>query len=115
MKDLAISDFVAEGLIAETMAERYFTSFFSGCDRFVPIFDQSDTYNSIRSRSSFLFSCICAIGCAATPGALAESRVLIARLKRWLTTVVLNPKAHTLETVQALLVCRTTFMRRLLC
>ena len=104
MKDLAIPDFVAEGLITEAIAEHYFSTFFSGCDRFVPIFDHSDTFLSVRGRSSLLFNAICTIGCSVLPDTILESRRLNARLKRWLTTVILSPKAHNLETVQALLV-----------
>lgn len=99
-----ITDFVTEGTLSEDEATECFKSFFRGCDRYVPIFDATDTLPSIRSRSSLLLNTICAIGCSVAENVTTDSRSLHARLKRSLATVILSPNTHSLETVQALLV-----------
>lgn len=104
LKQITIHDFIAEGILTEAQAVSYFTSFFRGCDRFVPIFDPSDSFPSVRTRSSLLLNAICAVGCGVTPDASVDDRFLQMRLKRWLTIVILSPQARALETVQALLV-----------
>lgn len=102
--EVAITDFVTDGLLSESQAVDCFTSFFHGCDRYVPIFDASDNYQSVRSRSSLLLNTICTIGCGVSEIVTLDSRPLHARLKRSLATVILSPHTHSLETVQALLV-----------
>ncbi|KAJ2971552.1 hypothetical protein NQ176_g7633 [Zarea fungicola] len=55
-----LPDFVSIGLLTMEQAEKYFTTFFEGCDHYVPVFDPAyDTMQSIRQRSSFLFATIC--------------------------------------------------------
>lgn len=102
--EVVITDFVAEGVLSESQAMDCFTSFFQGCDRYVPIFDASDSLQSIRSRSSLLLNTICAIGCGVSEIMALDSRSLYARLKRSLATVILSSHTPSLETVQALLV-----------
>lgn len=114
-KEVLVPDFVSEGILDEDHAITYFSSFFRGCDRYVPIFDQSDTFYSVRGRSSILLNAICAIGCGVTAGASVDNRLLYVRLKRWLTIVILSPHVQTLETVQALLVCLLNVQMRDVC
>ncbi|KAF2222381.1 hypothetical protein BDZ85DRAFT_127302 [Elsinoe ampelina] len=100
----SIPDFVTEGIITETQASYYFECFFEGSDRFLPVFDESDTFTSIRARDGLLVDAICPVGCGASRDITMESRTLHVRLKRWLSTVILSPSMHCLEAVQALLV-----------
>lgn len=103
-KEVAVPDFINEGILSEPQALHYFNSFFEGCDRYVPIFDGSDGFAAVRLRSSLLLNAICAVGCGISGDASVDSRILHVRLKRWLTTVILSTHAQSLETVQALLV-----------
>ena len=103
-KEITIPSFVTESLLSEDQTIYYFDAFFRGCDRFVPVFDSTDTYQSIRTRSSFLLNAICAVGCDVSEDTSVDSRTLFVRLKRWLTIVILSSHAQSLETVQALLV-----------
>lgn len=104
-KEVAVPDFIGEGMLSETQAMHYFTCFFEGCDRYVPIFDNStDGFAAVRLRSSLLLNAICAVGCAISVDTLVDSRLLFAQLKRSLTIVILSTHVHSLETVQALLV-----------
>lgn len=110
--ETVIAEFVAEGTLSEEQAYECFTSFFRGCDRYVPIFDATDTFQAVRSRSCLLLNTICAIGCSVSENTAVDSRSLYAQLKRSLAIVILSPNTHSLETVQALLVggslCRMT-------
>lgn len=103
-KEIVVPDFVNEGILSEDQAIFYFNCFFEGCDRYVPIFDLSDTFHSVQTRSSLLLNAICAVGCGISDDNSVDARMLYVRLKRWLTIVILSPHAHALETVQALLV-----------
>lgn len=104
-KAAAVPDFISEGILSEPQAMHYFKCFFEGCDRYVPIFDHSDGFAALRLRSSLLLNAICAVGCGISGDTSVDCRVLHVRLKRWLTTVIMSPHTHSLETVQALLVC----------
>jgi len=103
-KEVSVPDFISEGMLSEPQAMHYFNCFFQGCDRYVPIFDSSDGFAAVRLRSSLLLNAICAVGCGISGDTVVDSRMLHVRLKRWLTTVILSPHNHSLETVQALLV-----------
>lgn len=107
-KDVVVPDFVSEGILTEDQAISYFSCFFRGCDRYVPVFDPSDTFYSIRGRSSILLNAICAVGCGVTIDTAVDNRLLYVRLKRWLTIVILSQHVQTIETVQALLVSHKT-------
>lgn len=102
-----LPDFVTAGLVTIDQAQSYFSTFFQGCDHYVPIFDpQYDTMDGIRSRSSLLFGAICTVGCRVLAGSESNSwRILNFQLKRILNYAVSVPNVATLETVQALLVC----------
>lgn len=99
-------DIVTAGLISLQEAESCFSTFFQGCNQYVPIFDPSyDTMHGIRERSSLLFSAICAVGCRVLSG--TDSRkwhLLNLHIKRALNSVIGTPESARLETVQALLV-----------
>lgn len=99
-----VRDFVQEGLLSQLQAVTCFDAFFRGCNRFVPCFDDHDTFPAIRDRSSLLFNAICAVGCGVSDDLDVDCRMLYAHLKRWLTIVILNSHTASLETVQALLV-----------
>ena len=111
-KEVSVPDFINEGMLSEPQAMHYFNCFFKGCDRYVPIFDSSDGFAAVRLRSSLLLNAICAVGCGISGDAVVDSRMLHVRLKRWLTTVILSPHNHTLETVQALLVSCVHYQAR---
>jgi hypothetical protein len=93
-------------------AESYFNTFFSGCDRYVPVFDPlHDTFESVRYRSTLLFSVICSVGCRVLTGAEShQTRLLGAHAQRMVNIAIAavpgRGLAQTcgLETVQALLV-----------
>ncbi|SPN96633.1 uncharacterized protein DNG_00154 [Cephalotrichum gorgonifer] len=99
-------DFVSMGLFSEVEAESYFNTFFQGCNQYVPVFDpRCDSLHGIRSRSSLLFSTICAVGCRVLNGTDShEWHLLNFHIKRALNSVIGTPESATLETVQALLV-----------
>lgn len=108
IRDRQIPDLVTAGLLSEDTATSCFTTFFSGCDRYVPIFDpHHDTMASIRSRSSLLFCVICTVGYRVLEGTeTREWRRLDLLTKQMLTaaTISSSSKPTTVETVQALLV-----------
>lgn len=103
---LTTPDIVGMGLISLQEAELYYNTFFQGCNQYVPVFDPGhDTMQGIRSRSSLLFSAICAVGCRVLSG--TDSRkwhLLNLHVKRALNSVIGTPESATLETVQSLLV-----------
>ncbi|KAH6677032.1 C6 zinc finger domain-containing protein [Plectosphaerella plurivora] len=104
--ELSVPDFIDVGLITHDEATAYHAAFFSGCDRFVPVFDpQYDTLDSVRARNSLLFAAICSVGCRVVAG--ADSRqwhVLSFHTQRMLNAAITTPGQSSLETVQALLV-----------
>ncbi|KAL2126781.1 hypothetical protein VTI74DRAFT_234 [Chaetomium olivicolor] len=106
-------DPVSAGLITLENAVSYFNTFFSGCDRYVPVFDPLyDTFDSVRHRSTLLFSAICSVGCRVQTGAEShQSRLLGVHIQRMLNVAIAavpgrgsGPQTCGLETVQALLV-----------
>lgn len=101
-----VPDFVSIGLITSEQADRYFSTFFDGCDHYVPVFDPSfDTVQSVRQRSSLLFGAICTVGCCVLYGTESRQwRLLNFHLKRMIGSVMSAPGETTLETIQALLV-----------
>lgn len=101
-----LPDFVASSLITQEQALLYFSTFFQGCDHYVPVFDpEFDTFESVKSRSSVLFGAICTIGCRIQMGADSQQwRLLNFQLKRMLNCSLSVTNNASLETVQALLV-----------
>ncbi|KAF2702978.1 hypothetical protein K504DRAFT_485987 [Pleomassaria siparia CBS 279.74] len=98
---------VENGLITWNQASVWFRSFFCGSHYLVPIFcERTDTFESVSSRSAFLFDAIVSIGCRAEEGfSSAIYRRFQSRLREHLTNALidaLNPP--TLETVQAIAV-----------
>ncbi|KAM0344788.1 hypothetical protein ACHAPU_007163 [Fusarium lateritium] len=86
-------------------SELYFNAFFSGCNRYVPIFDPGyDSMEAIRSRSDLLFTTICSVGCRVLNGTTFRWRALALSTQRMLNAAIVNPAMGSLETVQALLV-----------
>lgn len=114
---LSAPDLVNAGVIPAQDAEAYFRAFFSGCHRFVPVFDPGhDTMDSVRRRSPLLFGSICSIGCRVLSGPDSHHcRLLGFHTQRMLNAAVLAPSPTrasasprgskcSLETIQALLV-----------
>lgn len=104
-------DPITAGLITSEAAESYFGTFFSGCDRYVPVFDPShDTLENVRHRSALLFSAICSVGSRVLTGSESHhSRLLGVHTQRMLNAAIAAPPSRggpqvCLETVQALLV-----------
>ncbi|KAF4956720.1 hypothetical protein FSARC_11488 [Fusarium sarcochroum] len=86
-------------------SELYFNTFFSGCDRYVPVFDlRFDSMQDVRGRSDLLFTTICSVGCRVLHGTSSRWRALALRTQRMLNAAIANPSMGSLETVQALLV-----------
>ncbi|KAF4439014.1 hypothetical protein FACUT_4473 [Fusarium acutatum] len=86
-------------------AQLYFNAFFSGCDRYVPVFDQRfDTIEAIRSQSALLFITICSVGCRVLNGTSSRWRALALQTQRMLNAAIVNPLMGSLETVRAILV-----------
>ncbi|KAF5562343.1 hypothetical protein FNAPI_3239 [Fusarium napiforme] len=86
-------------------AQLYFNAFFSGCDRYVPVFDQRfDTIEAIRSQSPLLYITICSVGCRVLNGTSSRWRALALQTQRMLNAAIVNPLMGSLETVQAILV-----------
>ncbi|KAF5581634.1 hypothetical protein FPCIR_10076 [Fusarium pseudocircinatum] len=86
-------------------AQIYFNAFFSGCDRYVPVFDQRfDTIEAIRTNSALLFITICSVGCRVLNGTSSRWRALALQTQRMLNAAIVNPLMGSLETVQAILV-----------
>ncbi|PNY27836.1 Uncharacterized protein TCAP_02238 [Tolypocladium capitatum] len=101
-----LPDFVDIGLLSPEQAELCFDTFFHGSDRYAPVFDpRHDTAQSVRARSSLLFSAICTVGCRALGGTDSQQwRLLNFHMKRILNAALVMPSMASLETVQALLV-----------
>ncbi len=105
-------DLIGAGLMTVETAESYFSTFFSGCNRYVPVFDPlHDTFGSVRYRSTLLFSVICSVGCRVVTGAEShQTRLLGLHAQRMVNAAVAaapgrgGVQACGLETVQALLV-----------
>lgn len=99
-------DVVVAGLITLDQAYSYFLTFFQGCDRYVPVFDpEYDSVESVRSRSSILFSAICTVGCRALSGTDSQQwRLLNFHLRRTINAAISVPAMLSLETIQALMV-----------
>ncbi|KAK4118268.1 hypothetical protein N657DRAFT_583969 [Parathielavia appendiculata] len=104
-------DPITAGLITREAAESFFGTFFSGCDRYVPVFDPSyDTFDSVRHRSAVLFSAICSVGCRVMTGSESHpTRRLGVHTQRMLNASIAAPPSRggqqaCLETVQAFLV-----------
>ncbi|KAG5793763.1 hypothetical protein H9Q69_007191 [Fusarium xylarioides] len=86
-------------------AQLYFNAFFSGCDRYVPVFDQRfDTIEAIRNNSALLYITICSVGCRVFNGTSSKWRALALQTQRMLNAAIVNPLMGSLETVQAILV-----------
>ncbi|KAF5585069.1 hypothetical protein FPANT_7650 [Fusarium pseudoanthophilum] len=86
-------------------AQLYFNAFFSGCDRYVPVFDQRfDTIEAIQSQSPLLYITICSVGCRVLNGTSSRWRALALQTQRMLNAAIVNPLMGSLETVQAILV-----------
>ncbi|KAL8366852.1 hypothetical protein RB595_008695 [Gaeumannomyces hyphopodioides] len=114
---LSAPDLVNAGVIPTQDAEAYFGAFFSGCHRFVPVFDPGhDTMDSVRRRSPLLFGTICSVGCRVLSGPDSHHcRLLGFHTQRMLNAAVLAPSPTrgsvsppgskcSVETIQALLV-----------
>ncbi|KAL2787880.1 C6 zinc finger domain protein [Aspergillus keveii] len=106
VREEPISDFVSMGMITLEYAVDCFTTFFQGCDRYIPIFDpRFDTFESVRYRSSILLNAICTIGSRVDARAGSQlSDLLQTELKKWINVVIQNETLNCLESVQALLV-----------
>ncbi|KAK4082741.1 uncharacterized protein Triagg1_1631 [Trichoderma aggressivum f. europaeum] len=103
---VTLPDCVDAGLLSIEQAEQYFSIFFQGCDHSVPVFDpRYDSFQSIRARSSLLFSAICTIGCRVVTGTDTQQwHMLDFHVKRMLNCALARPAMASLETIQALLV-----------
>ncbi|KAL4953564.1 C6 zinc finger domain protein [Aspergillus filifer] len=105
VREEPISDFVTKGLITPDYALDCFTTFFQGCDRYIPVFDpRYDTFESVRYRSSILLNAICTIGSRVEKSGSQLSELLQTELKKWINVVIQNETLNCLESVQALLV-----------
>ncbi|CEL09281.1 Putative C6 zinc finger domain protein [Aspergillus calidoustus] len=106
VREEPIADFVSLGMITLEYAVDCFTTFFQGCDRYIPIFDpRYDTFESVRYRSSILLNAICTIGSRVEARAGSQlSDLLQTELKKWINVVIQNETLNCLESVQALLV-----------
>lgn len=55
VREPSATDLICSGLCSEADARTWFTTFFQGCDRFVPVFDPShDTFESVRGDQALL-------------------------------------------------------------
>ena len=103
-------DVVSAGQVLETDARLWFSTFFDGCDRFVPVFDLQDNFDSVRARSNILFDVILIFGARATHGALSRPHQrLYGLLREHTSDLVLRLAGRTnvsisIEDIQALLV-----------
>ncbi|RDW57883.1 putative C6 transcription factor [Aspergillus mulundensis] len=105
IREEPISDFIRQGLITTAYARDCFTTFFQGCDRYIPVFDpKHDTFESVRYRSSMLLNAICTIGSRVESRSSQLSELLQAELKKWINVVIQNEALNCLESIQALLV-----------
>lgn len=103
---MVFPDLVTTGLLTYEQAKAYFDTFFSGCDRYVPIFDlKYDSIESVRSRSGLLFGTICAVGCRVLDGTDSQNWHLLSfHTQRMLNAAIATPGKSSIETIQALLV-----------
>jgi hypothetical protein len=101
-----IGDVVTRNLVTLDDAAAYFQSFFTGCDRFVPVFDPHfDTFDSVRARSSMLFDTICTVGCKMTNGSSSQAYQLLNKdSKSRVCEVLVGSLAPSPESIQALLI-----------
>ena len=104
-------DAVAAGVITESDSEFWFSTFFDGCDRFIPVFDPvADNYDSIRDRSCTLFDIVVIFGVRAAHGALSRQyQTLYGLLRQHTSDLVLRVSGSanseiSLDDIQALLV-----------
>jgi hypothetical protein len=110
LRSTTTTDVVSSGIVSEADAFTWFTTFFEGCVWYVPIFDlRTDTYVSIRSRSSILFNTIVIIGARAAQGALTRGyQTLHHVFRQHASDLVLRLSAAdarvAVEDIQALLV-----------
>ncbi|KAI9373384.1 hypothetical protein BJX61DRAFT_533152 [Aspergillus egyptiacus] len=106
IREEPISDFISRGLITLEHAVECFTTFFQGCDRYIPVFDpKHDTFDSVRRRSSILLNAMCTIGSRVeTKSGPQLSDLLQTEIKKWINVVIQNQSLYCLESVQALLV-----------
>ena len=103
-------DVVSAGYVLDADARLWFSAFFEGCDRFVPVFDLQDSFDSVRARSNILFDVILIFGARATHGALSRPHQrLYGLLREHTSDLVLRLAGRTdapiaIEDIQALLV-----------
>jgi hypothetical protein len=104
------SDVVTTGMVTDTDALIYFSTFMEGCIWFVPIFDPAkDSYSAIRSKSSILFDVIVIFGARAANGVLSRTFQSMYPLLRQHTSDLILRLSAGVETpnisdIQALLV-----------
>ncbi|KAL4810617.1 hypothetical protein BDV18DRAFT_155230 [Aspergillus unguis] len=90
VKEDPILDFISKNLITMDYAVECFTTFFQGCDRYVPVFDaKHDTFESLISESD-------------SGSHLPD--ILQMELKKSVNVVIQDEKLNCVESVQALLV-----------
>ncbi|KAL4940559.1 hypothetical protein BDV06DRAFT_224002 [Aspergillus oleicola] len=105
VREEPISDFITKGLITPDYAVDCFTTFFQGCDRYIPVFEPKyDTFESVRYRSGILLNAICTIGSRVERSGSQLSELLQTELKKLINVVMQNETLNCLESVQALLV-----------
>ncbi|KAK3621501.1 hypothetical protein LTR56_022742 [Elasticomyces elasticus] len=102
----AIRDVIASGVVLESDAQMWFAFFMAGCNRFVPVFDpKRDTFDNVRRRSTVLFDVLVTIGCMAANGSLSKAFLSLYQVvKQHTSDLTLHDSGHCLESVQALLV-----------
>ena len=104
------ADVVSSRQVTEPDARLWFSAFFDGCDRYVPVFDSSDTFDSVRARSGTLFDIILIYGARATHGMFSRPHQRLYRLLREHTSDLVLRLSKTsnvaveIEDIQALLV-----------
>ncbi|KAF2160165.1 hypothetical protein M409DRAFT_29461 [Zasmidium cellare ATCC 36951] len=110
LREPSTTDLISSGLCSEQDARLWFVTFFQGCDRFVPVFDPStDTFESVKARSSILFDIIVSYGCRAATGVLSRQyQMLYSLLRRHTSDLILRLSASQdrpppLEDIQALM------------
>lgn len=101
-----LSNAVQSGLVSQDQAIFWYRSFFAASQYLVPIFcEQRDTFDSVFSRSCFLFDTLTSIGCRAEEGfdSLIH-RQLQSRVRDHLTRLIVASGTPTIEDVQAMTV-----------
>lgn len=95
---------IEAGLATLEQAARWYNCFFSGSQFLVPIFcEKYDTFDSVLTRSPFLFDTVIGIGCRSEEGFDSTAyRRLQSRARDHLTSFILNCDRPTLEDVQAI-------------